>query len=148
MRDQAGLRLQSASQPFTACVPCSSGTAPYRDRYSVAPLVCVCGFSGAGKNLPEKVTADIKQLVHTISKVCLQILKPETPYVLDTISKDYTSTTTTDWELDKSHWINVIAQLQLSNLQVGGGGAGRGRGGSVHRMERGQGASRGEECWG
>lgn len=70
--------------------------------------------------------------MHTISKVCLQILKPETPYVLDTISKDYTSTTTTDWELDKSHWINVIAQLQLSNLQVGaageaGGGAGRGQ---------------------
>ncbi|GLC36722.1 hypothetical protein PLESTB_000789800 [Pleodorina starrii] len=71
-----------------------------------------------GKNLPEKVTADIKALVHTISKVCLQILKPETPYVLDTISKDYSNTTATDWELDKSHWINVIAQLQLSNLQV------------------------------
>eukprot|EP00198_Chlamydomonas_reinhardtii_P011264 XP_001700601.1 predicted protein [Chlamydomonas reinhardtii] len=71
-----------------------------------------------GKNLPEKVTADIKALVHTISKVCLQILKPETPFVLDTISKDYSNTTTTDWELDKSHWINVIAQLQLSNLQV------------------------------
>ncbi|EFJ40496.1 hypothetical protein VOLCADRAFT_99696 [Volvox carteri f. nagariensis] len=71
-----------------------------------------------GKNLPEKVTADIKALVHTISKVCLQILKPETPFVLETISKDYSNTTTTDWELDKSHWINVIAQLQLSNLQV------------------------------
>lgn len=56
--------------------------------------------------------------MHTISKVCLQILKPETPFVLDTISKDYSNTTTTDWELDKSHWINVIAQLQLSNLQV------------------------------
>ncbi len=58
---------------------------------------CSCGqgralSSGpsAGKNLPEKVTADIKTLVHTISKVCLQVLKPETPYVLDTISKDYT----------------------------------------------------------
>ncbi|GIM07602.1 hypothetical protein Vretimale_11674 [Volvox reticuliferus] len=71
-----------------------------------------------GKNLPEKVTADIKALVHTISKVCLQILKPETPYVLETISKDYSSTTAADWELDKSHWINVISQLQLSNLQV------------------------------
>ncbi|GFR50111.1 hypothetical protein Agub_g12259, partial [Astrephomene gubernaculifera] len=71
-----------------------------------------------GKNLPENVTAQIKALVHTISKVCLQILKPETPFVLETISKDYSSTTTTDWELDKNHWINVIAQLQLSNLQV------------------------------
>lgn len=71
-----------------------------------------------GKNLPEKVTADIKGLVHTISKVCLQILKPETPYVLDTISKDYSNTTAVDWELDKSHWVNVIMTLQLSNLQV------------------------------
>ncbi|KXZ44481.1 hypothetical protein GPECTOR_67g321 [Gonium pectorale] len=78
----------------------------------------LASYDITGKNLPEKVTADIKTLVHTISKVCLQILKPETPYVLETISKDYASTSNTDWELDKSHWINVIAQLQLSNLQV------------------------------
>lgn len=61
---------------------------------------------------------DIKTLVHTISKVCLQVLKPETPYVLETVSKDINATTQQDWELDKSHWITVIAQLQLSNLQV------------------------------
>eukprot|EP00195_Chlamydomonas_chlamydogama_P013583 CAMPEP_0202891622 /NCGR_PEP_ID=MMETSP1392-20130828/1634_1 /ASSEMBLY_ACC=CAM_ASM_000868 /TAXON_ID=225041 /ORGANISM="Chlamydomonas chlamydogama, Strain SAG 11-48b" /LENGTH=885 /DNA_ID=CAMNT_0049575427 /DNA_START=214 /DNA_END=2871 /DNA_ORIENTATION=+ len=71
-----------------------------------------------GKNLPDKMTADLKTLIHQISKVCLQVIKPETPFVLDLISKDYSQATITDWELDKSHWINVIAQLQLTDQQV------------------------------
>ena len=57
-----------------------------------------------------------------ISKVCLQVIKPETPVVLELISKDFSLATVTDWELDKSHWINVIAQLQLTDPQVMGGG--------------------------
>lgn len=60
-----------------------------------------------------------------ISKVCLQVIKPETPVVLELISKDFSLATVTDWELDKSHWINVIAQLQLTDQQVGGRGRGR-----------------------
>lgn len=72
----------------------------------------------AGKNLPDQVTGDLKMLIHQISKVCLQAIKPETPFVMDVISKDYTQATTTDWELDKSHWINVIAHLQLTEQQV------------------------------
>lgn len=71
-----------------------------------------------GKNLPDKVTTDLKTLIHQISKVCLQAIKPETPYVMDVISKDYAQATTTDWELDKSHWINVIAHLRLTEQQV------------------------------
>ena len=57
-------------------------------------------------------------LIHQISKVCLQVIKPETPVVLELISKDFSLATVTDWELDKSHWINVIAQLQLNDQQV------------------------------
>lgn len=76
-------------------------------------------FVVVGKNLPDKVTADLKTLIHQISKVCLQAIKPETPYVLDVISKDYSQATPTDWELDRSHWLNVIAHLQLTEQQVG-----------------------------
>jgi hypothetical protein len=68
--------------------------------------------------LPDKIVVDLKMLIHQISKVCLQIIKPETPVVLELISKDFSLATVTDWELDKSHWINVIAQLQLSDQQV------------------------------
>jgi hypothetical protein len=57
-------------------------------------------------------------MIHQISKVCLQIIKPETPYVVELIAKDYTQATQHDWELDKSHWINVIALLQLTDHQV------------------------------
>ena len=70
--------------------------------------------------LPEKVIVDLKMLIHQISKVCLQVIKPETPVVLELISKDFSLATVTDWELDKSHWINVIAQLQLTDQQVDG----------------------------
>ncbi len=72
----------------------------------------------AGKNLPENIIVDLKALIHQISKVCLQVIKPETPVVLELISKDYSMATTTDWELDKSHWMNVITQLQLTDQQV------------------------------
>jgi hypothetical protein len=68
--------------------------------------------------LPEKIVIDLKMLIHQISKVCLQVIKPETPVVLELISKDFTIATATDWELDKSHWINVIVQLKLSDEQV------------------------------
>ena len=68
--------------------------------------------------LPEKVIIDLKMLIHQISKVCLHVIKPETPVVLELISKDFSLATVTDWELDKSHWINVIAQLQLTDQQV------------------------------
>lgn len=44
----------------------------------------------AGKNLPDRLTADLKALIHQISKVCLQAIKPDTPYVMHVISKDYT----------------------------------------------------------
>lgn len=45
--------------------------------------------------------------------------------ILELISKDYNMTTVASWELDKSRWINVIADLQLTEQQVGRAGLGR-----------------------
>eukprot|EP00197_Chlamydomonas_leiostraca_P004150 CAMPEP_0202870920 /NCGR_PEP_ID=MMETSP1391-20130828/17196_1 /ASSEMBLY_ACC=CAM_ASM_000867 /TAXON_ID=1034604 /ORGANISM="Chlamydomonas leiostraca, Strain SAG 11-49" /LENGTH=628 /DNA_ID=CAMNT_0049551595 /DNA_START=52 /DNA_END=1935 /DNA_ORIENTATION=- len=86
-----------------------------KDYITVSNLM---SYDITGKNLPDKVTTDLKTLIHQISKVCLQAIKPETPFVMDVISKDYAQATTTDWELDKSHWINVIAHLTLTEQQV------------------------------
>ncbi len=52
--------------------------------------------------------------------------------MLELISKDYSKATITDWELDKGHWINVIAQLQLTDNQVCRGSVGAG--GGVHEQ--------------
>lgn len=45
--------------------------------------------------------------------------------ILELISKDYNMTTVASWELDKSRWVNVIADLQLTEQQVGRAGLGR-----------------------
>lgn len=66
----------------------------------------------SGHNLPDKVIEKLKALIHQISKVCLQIIKLETPCILDLLSKDFASVS--DWEQDKAHWMNVIVQLQMT----------------------------------
>ncbi|GAX84580.1 hypothetical protein CEUSTIGMA_g12001.t1 [Chlamydomonas eustigma] len=86
-----------------------------KDYVSMSNLM---SYDITGKLLPEKIVIDLKMLIHQISKVCLQVIKPETPVVLELISKDFTMATTTDWELDRSHWINVIVQLKLTDEQV------------------------------
>jgi hypothetical protein len=65
-----------------------------------------------GHNLPEKAISELKGLIHQISKVCLQIIKPDTPCILELLSKD--SSSSADWEQDKAHWMNVIVQLQMT----------------------------------